>query len=51
MYELFKNLAKWLTSGSQWAGSDGIAHRLAEHLQYSLLATLIAAAIGLPSAC
>jgi osmoprotectant transport system permease protein len=48
MYELFKNLAKWLTSGSQWAGSDGIAHRLAEHLQYSLLATLIAAAIGLP---
>ncbi|MGW2639355.1 ABC transporter permease [Streptomyces sp. NPDC001348] len=48
MYELFKNLAKWLTSGSQWAGQDGIAHRLAEHLQYSLLATLIAAAIGLP---
>lgn len=32
-------------------GSDGIGHRLAEHLQYSLLATLIAAAIGLPSAC
>ncbi|MEV0903968.1 ABC transporter permease [Streptomyces hokutonensis] len=48
MYELFKNLGKWLTSGSQWAGTDGIAHRLAEHLQYSLLATLIAAAIGLP---
>ncbi|MEU7303617.1 ABC transporter permease [Streptomyces sp. NPDC007189] len=48
MYELFKNLGTWLTSGSQWAGSDGIAHRLAEHLQYSLLATLIAAAIGLP---
>jgi osmoprotectant transport system permease protein len=48
MFELFKNLGKWLTSGSQWAGSDGIAHRLAEHLQYSLLATLIAAAIGLP---
>jgi osmoprotectant transport system permease protein len=48
MFELFKNLAKWLTSGSQWAGTDGIAHRLAEHLQYSLLATLIAAVIGLP---
>ncbi|WP_416965897.1 ABC transporter permease [Streptomyces sp. Agncl-13] len=48
MFELFKNLGTWLTSGSQWAGSDGIAHRLAEHLQYSLLATLIAAAIGLP---
>lgn len=51
MYELFKNLGSWLTSGSQWTGTDGIAHRLAEHLQYSLLATLVAAAIGLPSAC
>ncbi|MEW2290823.1 ABC transporter permease [Streptomyces sp. NPDC047841] len=48
MYELFKNLGTWLASGSQWTGPDGIAHRLTEHLQYSLLATLIAAAIGLP---
>ncbi|MET8956556.1 ABC transporter permease [Streptomyces sp. NPDC004393] len=48
MYALFKNLGTWLTSASQWSGPDGIAHRLAEHLQYSLLATLIAAAIGLP---
>ncbi|MDH6220596.1 ABC transporter permease [Streptomyces pseudovenezuelae] len=48
MFELFKNLGKWLTSGAQWAGSDGIAHRLTEHLQYSLIATLVAAAIGLP---
>jgi osmoprotectant transport system permease protein len=48
MYELFKNLGDWLTSSASWSGSDGIAHRLAEHLQYSLVATLIAAAIGLP---
>lgn len=48
MYELFENLAKWLVSGDQWAGSDGIAHRIAEHLEYSLFATLIAAAIALP---
>ncbi|MGW0814073.1 ABC transporter permease [Streptomyces viridiviolaceus] len=48
MYELFENLGGWLTSGEQWAGPDGIATRLAEHLQYSLLATLVAAAIGLP---
>ncbi|QOV37884.1 ABC transporter permease [Streptomyces ferrugineus] len=48
MYELFENLGAWLVSGEQWSGSDGIAHRLTEHLQYSLLATLIAAAIGLP---
>ncbi len=37
MYELFKNLAKWLVSGDQWAGTDGIAHRIAEHLEYSLI--------------
>ncbi|MER5405326.1 ABC transporter permease subunit [Streptomyces sp. NPDC002769] len=48
MYELFENLAKWLVSGDQWAGTDGIAHRIAEHLEYSLFATLIAAAIALP---
>jgi osmoprotectant transport system permease protein len=48
MYELLKNLGDWLTSGASWSGTDGIAHRLAEHLQYSLLATLVAAAIGLP---
>ncbi|MFJ6633795.1 ABC transporter permease [Streptomyces sp. NPDC091376] len=48
MYELFKDLGGWLVSGAQWSGPDGIGHRLAEHLQYSLLATLIAAAIALP---
>ncbi|MFJ3672348.1 ABC transporter permease [Streptomyces sp. NPDC090106] len=48
MDELFRNLGAWLTGSAQWTGSDGIAHRLAEHLQYSLLATLVAAAIGLP---
>ncbi|MET7358998.1 ABC transporter permease [Streptomyces sp. NPDC005562] len=48
MYELFKDLGAWLVSGEQWTGPDGIAHRLAEHLQYSLLATFIAAAIALP---
>ncbi|MFJ7414887.1 ABC transporter permease [Streptomyces sp. NPDC098077] len=48
MYELLKGLCSWLVSGEQWTGSDGIGHRLAEHLQYSLLATLVAAAIALP---
>ncbi|MEV0258021.1 ABC transporter permease [Streptomyces sp. NPDC050732] len=48
MYELFKDLGAWLVSGEQWTGPDGIGHRLAEHLQYSLLATLVAAAIALP---
>ncbi|QES42009.1 ABC transporter permease [Streptomyces venezuelae] len=48
MYELFKDLGAWLVSGDQWTGPDGIGHRLVEHLQYSLLATLVAAAIALP---
>lgn len=48
MYELFKDLGSWLVSNEQWTGPDGIGHRLAEHLQYSLLATLIAALIALP---
>ncbi|WP_328633232.1 ABC transporter permease [Streptomyces sp. NBC_00356] len=48
MFELFKNLGAWLVGSEQWAGSDGIATRVAEHLQYSLLATLVAAAIALP---
>ncbi|MFD8965335.1 ABC transporter permease [Streptomyces sp. NPDC059568] len=48
MYELLKDLGSWPVSGEQWTGADGIGHRLAEHLQYSLLATLIAAVIALP---
>ncbi|MFD0418241.1 ABC transporter permease [Streptomyces sp. NPDC127108] len=48
MYELLKDLGAWLVDGDQWAGPDGIGHRLAEHLQYSLLATLVAAVIALP---
>ncbi|MFJ6184187.1 ABC transporter permease [Streptomyces sp. NPDC092295] len=48
MYELFKNLGSWLVSSEQWTGPDGIGHRLAEHLQYSLIATVVAALIALP---
>ncbi|MFF1833866.1 ABC transporter permease [Streptomyces sp. NPDC058231] len=48
MYELFADLGSWLTDAGQWQGPDGIAHRLTEHLQYSLLATLIATVIALP---
>ncbi|MFD5876700.1 ABC transporter permease [Streptomyces sp. NPDC060322] len=48
MDELFKDLGTWLVSAEQWTGPDGIGHRLAEHLQYSLLATLVAAALALP---
>lgn len=37
----------WLSASAQWKGTDGIPHRLLEHLEYSGLALLIAAAIGL----
>lgn len=48
MLELLGNLARWLTSSGQWSGSGGIATRLLEHLQYSLLATVAAAVLALP---
>lgn len=48
MLELLKNLASWLTSPAQWSGPEGIAARVLEHLEYSLLATLAAAVIALP---
>ncbi|MFV0133018.1 ABC transporter permease [Streptomyces sp. HMX87] len=35
--------------GAHWQGYDGIPHRLLEHVQYSLLALALAAAIGLPA--
>jgi osmoprotectant transport system permease protein len=38
----------WLTTSSHWSGGDGIPHRLLEHLGYSALALVIAAAIALP---
>ncbi|MFE1171697.1 ABC transporter permease [Streptomyces sp. NPDC058773] len=48
MLELLKNLAAWLTSADQWSGPEGIATRVLEHLEYSVLATLAAAVIALP---
>ncbi|MEU8683814.1 ABC transporter permease [Streptomyces sp. NPDC048611] len=48
MLELLKNLAAWLTSPAQWSGPEGIAVRVMEHLEYSVLATLAAAVIALP---
>jgi osmoprotectant transport system permease protein len=38
----------WLTDPAQWSGPDGIPVRTLQHLYYSLLATVIAAAIALP---
>jgi osmoprotectant transport system permease protein len=38
----------FFADGAHWHGYDGIPTRLREHLQYSLTALAIAAAIGLP---
>ena len=38
----------WLKSPQQWSGSNGIPERVLQHLQYTILSLLIAAAIALP---
>lgn len=45
----FFNFAwQWLTVSSHWSGSNGIPARLIEHIEYTALAMVIAAAIALP---
>ncbi|WP_370587319.1 ABC transporter permease [Yimella sp. cx-51] len=39
---------QWFTDGATWAGETGILNRLQEHVVYSLITVLIAAAIGIP---
>lgn len=40
----------WLTDGANWSGTDGVWHRLAEHLYFSGLSLGIALLIALPIA-
>jgi osmoprotectant transport system permease protein len=42
------NIIDWLTSSDHWSGAEGIPTRIGEHLQYSVIALVIAAAVGLP---
>jgi osmoprotectant transport system permease protein len=42
------DVVNWFRDGSHWSGDDGVIHRLAEHVQISLVSILIAAAIALP---
>ncbi|HKU29591.1 ABC transporter permease [Arthrobacter sp. NyZ413] len=48
MSNIFTDTVAWLTDPAHWSGSDGIATRLLEHLQYSALVLVIAAAIAVP---
>ena len=41
-------LITWLTDPAHWQGSTGVPFRLAEHLEYTVLAMLFALVIGLP---
>ena len=45
---LFEETAAWLADPVNWAGPAGVPARLAEHLYYSALTLVIAAAIAVP---
>jgi osmoprotectant transport system permease protein len=46
--DVVSDVISWLTDPAQWSGPDGIPVRTLQHVWYSLLATVIAAAIALP---
>jgi osmoprotectant transport system permease protein len=46
--DVVNEVIAWLTDPAQWSGPDGIPVRTLQHLWYSVLATVIAAAISLP---
>ena len=39
----------WLTFAGHWSGAEGVPARLLEHVEYTLLAMVISAAIALPA--
>jgi osmoprotectant transport system permease protein len=45
---MITDISKWLSDSAHWSGPDGIPAHLREHLQYSLVALLIAGLIALP---
>jgi osmoprotectant transport system permease protein len=40
--------AAWLADRAHWAGADGVPHRLAEHVGYSVITVALAALIAVP---
>jgi osmoprotectant transport system permease protein len=44
------DLAAWFLDGANWTGSEGIPSRVWEHIQISVVATVVAAAIAIPIA-
>ncbi|MDQ2837920.1 MAG: ABC transporter permease [Actinomycetota bacterium] len=45
---MITDIGNWLSTSAHWHGPDGIPVHLKEHLQYSLVALLIAGVIALP---
>ncbi len=45
---MIADISNWLTTSAHWHGADGVPTHLKQHLQYSLIALVIAAAIALP---
>lgn len=45
---MITSILEWLTSSASWSGSDGILARLLEHIGYTLIVLVIAAAIAIP---
>jgi len=43
------SIVRWFTDASHWHGSNGIPHRLVQHVTISAISMLIAAAIALPT--
>jgi osmoprotectant transport system permease protein len=44
----FGNVIDWITDSSHWRGSDGVPHRLVEHLEISAVSLVIALLIAIP---
>jgi osmoprotectant transport system permease protein len=45
---VINQIIDWLTDPAHWSGTEGIVHRLVQHLEYSAISLVIAALIALP---
>lgn len=45
---IFTDLLTWLADGEHWTGEAGLPNRILQHLGYTLLAVLLAAAVAIP---
>lgn len=45
---MISGIVTWLSDPAHWTGSDGVPQRVLEHLEYSVIAMLIAAFLAIP---